>query len=77
LPTYRGEGRLVAFKWQKPQKRDKNGTERGLEGAQAYRENSKNAIFQNPNQRNSFSESFTWAEAVRKNLPAELFIYPQ
>jgi hypothetical protein len=35
----------------------------------------KNAIFQNPIQNNSFSENFTWVEAVRKNPPVELFIF--
>jgi hypothetical protein len=35
----------------------------------------KNTIFQNPIQNNSFSENFTWVEAVRKNPPAALFIF--
>jgi hypothetical protein len=43
------------------------GPKRGLGGAQAYRENPPNTIFQNPIQKNSFPENFTWVEAVRKN----------
>ena len=35
----------------------------------------KNTIFQNPIQKSSFPENFTWVEAVRKNPPAELFIF--
>ena len=41
LPSSRGEGRLVAFKRQKPPKWDQKGTERGLGGAQAYSDFSK------------------------------------
>jgi hypothetical protein len=52
-----------------------SGTKRGLEGAQAYRENPQNTQFQNPIQNDPFSEIFTWVEAVRKNPPAALFIF--
>ena len=45
LPSSRGEGRLVAFKRQKPPKWDQKGTKRGLGGAQAYRENSQKRDF--------------------------------
>jgi hypothetical protein len=69
LPSCRGEGRLilVAFKRQKPPKEG--------EGARAYREIPKNTIFQSPIQNNSFSENFTWVEAVRKSPPVAFLIF--
>jgi hypothetical protein len=56
------------------------GPKRGLEWAQANTNRAlekipKTTIFQNPIQKNSFPENFTWVEAVRKNPPAELFIF--
>ena len=70
LPSCRGEGRLVAFKRQKPPKE-------GLEGAQDYREIPKNTIFQK-----SDSEQFLFRKfyvgrggSVRKNPPAAFFIF--
>jgi hypothetical protein len=60
-------------------KTTKNGTKKGpkegLNGPRPTEKIPKNAIFQNPIQNNSFSEIFTWVEAVRKNPPAELFIF--
>ena len=53
---------------QNPPKWDRKGTERGLKGAQAYRENSQKRDFSKPDSENSFSENATWAEA-------ELFIF--
>ena len=72
LPISRGEGRLVAFKRQKPPKWDQK---EGQKGPRPIEKIPKNTIFQNPIQKNSFSENFTWVEAVRKNPPAALFIF--
>jgi hypothetical protein len=64
---------LVAFKQrQKPPKWDQK---EGQKGPRPIEKIPKNTIFQHPIQKNSFSENFTWVEAVRKNLPAELFIF--
>jgi hypothetical protein len=46
-----------------------------LNGPRPIEKIPKNAIFQTPIQNNAFSEIFIWVEAVRKNPPAELFIF--
>jgi hypothetical protein len=49
-------------------KNHQNGTKKRARRAQAYG-------FSKFDSEKSFSENFTWVEAVRKNPPAELFIF--
>jgi hypothetical protein len=59
-------------KRQKPPKWDQKESKKGPRPVEKI---PKNTIFQNPIQNNSFSENFTWVEAVRKNPLAELFMF--
>jgi hypothetical protein len=66
---------LVAFKRQKPPKRDQKGTERGPEEAQAYRENFQKHNFQNPIQSNSFFRKFYVGRGGSKEPPGGIIYF--
>ena len=75
LPSSRGEGRLVAFKRQKPPKRDQKGTERGPEGAQAYRENSQKRDFSKSDSEQFLFRKFYMCRGGSKEPPRRNYLF--
>ena len=74
LPSSRGEGRLVAFKRQKPPKWDQKGP-KGLEGAQAYRENSQKRDFSKSDSEKFLFRKFYMGRGGSKEPPGGIIYF--